>query len=117
MVTVRKARALAGKLHHGRGYALPRAKDDCTGFRVITQEPRGQPTTRTWFVVVSEWRVGERTLKSTEEPADAGLSDSENVRGSALSHNKHPANLSSTPILVLVNCQCAMSVVSGEWTL
>lgn len=32
-------------------------------------------------------------------------------------HNKHPANLSPTPILVLVTCQCAMSVVSGEWTL
>lgn len=56
-------------------------------YRLQSHHPGAErrPTTRTWFVVVSEWRVGEQTLKSTGEPADAGLSDSENVRGSALS--------------------------------
>lgn len=74
VVTVRKAMALAGKLHHGHAYALPWAQDDSAGFKVITQEPSGQPTTWTQSVVAGERRVSEQTLRWTEEPAQTPLS-------------------------------------------
>lgn len=74
-------------------YALPWAKDDSAGFKVITPEPSGQPTTWTQSVAASERRVSEQTLRWTEEPAQTPLSMTVKCSAQLWAHNKYPSNI------------------------
>lgn len=91
--------ALAGKLHRGHPYALPWAKDDSAGFKVIIQEQSGQPTTWTQSVVASERRVSEwaNTEMNRRTSTDTALNDSEKCSAQLWARNKHPSNISPTP--------------------
>lgn len=111
----------SSRLPDEHAYASPWAKDDSTRFKVITEAPRGQLTTNLRLVCSFWWAKSFNKTNSSKHRRTsrvADLNDSENV-GSTASSQQRPTThrLSLLHILVVLSCQCAMSVVSVEWTL